>query len=162
VGMGPQHRRRRTLLGSSLILVLSVAAADRVIPCTRKDGAVLDEKTIVTVGVDTHSDVHVAAALDHLGPLLTIAASLRRPVAMRSWPPRPSPSGPSTRSVWKEQAVSAPGCSDSLPTTGLPSSKSTGPTDLRDAVMATLLRPAHCRRLDQDRDLALSQASHRP
>ena len=34
----------------------------------------MDGKTIVTVGVDTHTDVHVAAVLDQAGRLLATAS----------------------------------------------------------------------------------------
>jgi len=50
--------------------VLSIAAA---IPVTRFPKAArsrADELMMVTVGVDTHTDVHVAAVLDPAGHLL--------------------------------------------------------------------------------------------
>ena len=61
-------------LGSSLILVLSGAAARRwnLIPVWK--GIRVGSEMIVTVGVDTHTDVHVAAVLDQAGRLLATEA----------------------------------------------------------------------------------------
>jgi hypothetical protein len=52
--------------------VLSVAAATPVNPFRSliSEGARVDGEMMVTVGVDTHTDVHVAALLDAAGRLL--------------------------------------------------------------------------------------------
>jgi len=53
--------------------VLSVAARKPANPSPLEGRAHLD-CMLVTIGVDTHSDVHVAAALDQTGRLLGIAS----------------------------------------------------------------------------------------
>ncbi len=54
--------------------MLSVAASRPVFPRVTLEGLADLSDTIVTVGVDTHSHVHVAAALDQAGRLLAIAS----------------------------------------------------------------------------------------
>src|ERR1022692_3838086 len=75
------------------------------------------DEMIVTVGVDTHSDVHVAAALDQAGRLLGIAsfpATTRD--SMPSWRPGSSPSVSWARSAWRAPAATTLGCCASCPT----------------------------------------------
>ena len=70
----------------------------------------MGSETIVTAGVDTHTDVHVAAVLDQAGRLLGTEAFPPPPAVTRNWPPVQRPSAGSTRSAWKAPAALAPGC----------------------------------------------------
>ena len=60
------------------------------------------ETRAVTGGVDTHADVHVAAALDPVGGLLGIGSSRPRRLATRVCPAGCAASG---RSAWCERLV---------------------------------------------------------
>jgi transposase len=63
----------------------------------------------VTVGVDSHLDLHMAAVLDHTGRLLgtkAFPASTRGYVALVTWA---EGFGPGSASGWKAPAPMAPG-----------------------------------------------------
>jgi hypothetical protein len=77
----------------------------------------MDPEVIVTGGVDTHTDVHVAAVLDQTGRLLAtqaFPATTRGYARLATWL---ESFGPSTRSAWKAPATSVPACCASCATT---------------------------------------------
>jgi hypothetical protein len=65
--------------------------------------------TMVIGGVDTHLDVHVAAAVNQIGGLLGTASFPTTPLATPSSSPGWSALAVSCRSVWREPAATAPG-----------------------------------------------------
>ncbi|MGK5520836.1 IS110 family transposase [Micromonospora sp. URMC 107] len=65
----------------------------------------MSEDQDVTVGVDTHKDVHVAAVLDQTGRVLgtrSFPTTMRGYAQLATWL---SPSARLPRSVWKAAAV---------------------------------------------------------
>jgi transposase len=74
----------------------------------------------VTVGVDTHTDVHVAAVLDRAGRLLGTAsfpATTRDCARLATWT---ESFGQVDKVGMEGTGVSVPGCCDSWPTTAWP------------------------------------------
>ena len=63
----------------------------------------------ITGGVDTHLDVHVAAALDERGALLGVESFATTEVATRSCLGRSATSAPSSWSASKGRVPMAPG-----------------------------------------------------
>jgi hypothetical protein len=62
-----------------------------------------EARPVVTGGIDTHLDVHVAAALDRVGGVLGLARFRRRPRATGScWP------GYAATARWSEWGSKAP------------------------------------------------------
>jgi transposase len=77
----------------------------------------VDGKTMVTVGVDTHTDVHVAAVLDPAGRLLetrSFPATTRGYAQLATWA---EPFGQVDKVGMEAPAASARGCCGSWPTT---------------------------------------------
>ena len=82
----------------------------------------------ITGGVDTHLDMHVAAALDERGAELGVRAFRPRPRAIGSYWIGSRSSGPSSSSGWKGPAATGPGSPGICSARKSPSSRSTGPT----------------------------------
>lgn len=73
--------------------------------CNESSGAASE----VVLGVDTHLDVHLAVALDHLGRRLGTFLACRRPrTATRASSPGRKVSDPSGAPEWKGPAATAP------------------------------------------------------
>jgi transposase len=78
----------------------------------------MDGKMIVTVGVDTRTDVHVAVVLDQAGRLLATAsfpATTRGYALLATWA---ESFGVVDNVGWKALAASAQGCCGPCPITG--------------------------------------------
>jgi hypothetical protein len=76
----------------------------------------MGSEMIVTAGVDTHTDVHVAAVLDQAGRLLGTKAFPATTRGYAQLAPGRNRSAWWTRWAWKAPAASAPGCCGSSPT----------------------------------------------
>jgi hypothetical protein len=77
----------------------------------------VDGEMMVTVGVDTHTDVHVAAVLDPAGRLLgtrSFPATTRGYAQLATWA---ESFGTVDKAAWKAPAALARACCDSWPTT---------------------------------------------
>ena len=99
----------------------------------------------VTGGVDTHLDVHVAAALDPLGPARhgVVRAT---PLVTRRCSPGSRASARSERSAWKEPALMGPASRGSYDTKASRSSRSIGLIEQRGAARASPIPSTPSRR----------------
>jgi transposase len=91
---------------------------------------------LVTLGVDTHAETHVAAALDQAGRLLgtrTVPTTPAGYAALLAWA---STLGVWTGSAWRAPAAPAPGSPAGCALTAKPSWRSTGPTGPPDGARA--------------------------